>query len=184
VPLGAALLDVLSQQTLQVVLGLGVAASALVPIVVGRAGSGAVDTEAAEWETVGFGRHGSARQRHAAGVYVAGLTAGVLSGCVGLNGPPVALYLAWRRVRKDEARASSAAAVWLLSTITLVFFAVSSRLPIGTIGQGVTLAPAMVAGGMAGSALFRAIPLLRFRQVSISFAAAAGVVTMLAGVLR
>jgi len=186
VPLGAAPLDVLSQQTLRVALGLGVVATALLHVLARRT---ARRTERRRADSVGCGDN---TQRASSGVQsgphpaayaviLAGLAAGVLSGCVGLNGPPVALYLAWRQTAKDEARAMSAAAVWPLSTVTLFLFETSTRLPAGTARSAIALAPALAIGWLAGSRLFQSIPLPRFQQLSVTFAAAAGIVTMLVG---
>jgi uncharacterized membrane protein YfcA len=175
VPFGAALLDVLSQHTLRITLGLAVAASAVLPLLVGRVAEPPQPSAGAAEQRADRRRSGGIA------VYAAGLAAGVLSGCVGLNGPPVALYLAWRGTAKDETRATSAAAVWLLSSVTLVFFAASARLPDGMAMRAAALGPALLIGWGVGSALFHRIPVPRFRQVSIGFAAAAGLVTALAG---
>jgi uncharacterized membrane protein YfcA len=162
VPLGAVLLDVLSQHTLRVVLGVGVAASALMPLLSPRL-------------PVPF----APRPRLAR--YAAGFASGVLSGCVGLNGPPVALYLALRGAPKDQARATAAAVVWLLSTATLAYYAATAHLPPGVTPWTLALLPALALGWIAGSFLFRAISVTRFKQVSLTYAAVAGVVTALAG---
>lgn len=166
IPFGAALLDVLSQDTLRVVLGGAVALSALGPTMARRDGR--------------FGRvsHGRAT------VYVTGLIAGLLSGCVGLNGPPVALLLAWRGAEKERLRATPAAVVWLLSTTTLLFLAASGRVPDGLAFDAIAFVPALVIGWLAGSLVFQTVPVPWFPQLSLVFAAVAGLTTAAVGLHR
>ncbi len=162
IPLGVALLDLLPQHTLRVVLGGAVAASALVPLLSRRLPL-------------------SLAPKPRLARYGAGFTAGVLSGCVGLNGPPVALYLALVGAPKEQSRATAAAVVWLLSTATLAYYAATAHLPLDVTPWALALLPALALGWIAGSLLFRAISVARFKQVSLTCAALAGVVTALAG---
>ena len=175
IPIGAALLDLLPEDMLRVVLGASVAVSALGHLIARRSGPPPRPAgDGSGGEFVG----------HRASVYAAGLVAGIFSGCVGLNGPPVALFLALRGMEKDRLRATSAAAVWLLSAATLAFLAVSSRIPAGLAPGAFTLAPSLAAGWMAGSLVFQTIPIPWFPQISLVFAASIGVITALVGLHR
>jgi uncharacterized protein len=171
IPIGAALLDVLAQDTLRVVLGAAVALSALGHLIARRRGRDLAPP-------------GARSMTGRAGIYAAGFVAGILSGCVGLNGPPVALFLAWRGADKERLRATSAAAVWLLSAITLAFLTVSSRMPADLAPGAFVLAPALAVGWMAGSLIFQTIPPPWFSQLSLVFAATVGVITALVGLHR
>jgi hypothetical protein len=189
IPLGAALLDVVSQHTLRVLLGGIVVISAVAPLLsrrltgrqplaasrCGRPPGGAIVLRS------GWVASQEAQRRRPAQLarYAAGLASGVLSGCVGLNGPPVALYLALRGTSKEQARATSAAVVWLLSTATLVYYAATAHLPAGVTPWALVLMPALALGWAAGSRLFRAISTQRFTQVSLTCAALAGVAAVL-----
>jgi len=106
-----------------------------------------------------------------------GFFAGILSGCAGLGGSLIVLYLSRRGMDKHRLRATSAATIWCTSSVTLVVFAVSGQVP-ATIGVTLlTLVPALLAGMLAGSRVFHALPERSFRLLSLSFAAAAGLIT-------
>jgi uncharacterized membrane protein YfcA len=68
----------------------------------------------------------------------------------------------------------------MLSSVTLGLYTVAGRIPPNLGLTALSLFPALGAGMLAGSRLFRAIPERRFRQVTLGFAALAGLGTALA----
>ena len=126
----------------------------------------------------------SVPSRRPRSVYLVGFVSGVLSGSVGLSGPPLAMYLAASGASKATFRATAAAVVWVLSAITLAQLMLVGQLSPGLPGSVLSLLPALVVGGLLGMRLFPFIPLRRFRQAALGLAATAGVVTAIAGLLR
>jgi uncharacterized membrane protein YfcA len=110
-----------------------------------------------------------------------GFCSGILSGCSGLSGPSVVLYLSHHDLDKHQLRATSAATIWLLASMTLMVLLATGRFPADLGQTSLHLVPSLAAGMVAGGLVFRAIPDRRFRQVTLGFAAAAGAFTALAG---
>ena len=185
IPVGTALLLSLDPRLLRVLLGLLIALLALanltslarasfevleVPDGVRDGGTGAPFTR--DGGRFGMGGAASTWRTLASGFF-----AGILSGCAGLGGSLIVLYLSRRGMDKHRLRATSAATIWCTSSVTLVVFAVSGQVP-ATIGVTLlTLVPALLAGMLAGSRVFHALPERSFRLLSLSFAAAAGLIT-------
>ena len=103
-----------------------------------------------------------------------------MSGAAGLSGPLMVLYLSRFPLDKHHLRATTASTILMLSSVTLTVYAASGRIPPDLARTALSLLPALALGMLAGSRLFGALPELRFRQVTLSFAALAGVGTAVA----
>jgi uncharacterized protein len=172
VPLGAALLLSLDARALRVVLGLIIAALALISL-------RAVVRGAAAGPMVPIRGRIESWLRSS----IAGFSAGVLSGSAGLGGSMLVLYLSRRGLDKHRLRATSAATIWFTSSFTLVVYAMAGRFASGLGVTILTLVPALGLGMFVGSRVFHALPERRFRYLSLTFAAVAGLITAANGFL-
>ena len=172
VPLGAAMLLTLDPQLLRIVLGLIIAALALVSL---RSIGGNADGE----------KPLPVRGRNESWIRstIAGFSAGILSGSAGLGGSITVLYLSRRGLDKHRLRATSAATIWCTATFTLVLYAMAGRFASGLGMTMLSLVPALGLGMFAGSRVFHALPERRFRYISLTFAAIAGLITAANGYL-
>ena len=109
-----------------------------------------------------------------------GLLAGIMSGAAGLSGPFTILHLSRLPLDKHHLRATTATTILLLSSVTLSIYTASGRLHPQLGLTALSLLPALGLGMLAGSRLFHVLPERRFRQVTLSFAALAGLGTALA----
>lgn len=187
IPVGTSLLLSLNAQVLRVLLGVVITALAAISLARTLPTSG-------QWPmlalaSIGGGRQGG-RGRMAAvrfrappwlGVLSAGFCGGILSGSAGLGGSLLVLYLSQLGLDKHRLRATSAATIWCTSSVTLAIFIGSGRFPTTLGWAAVGLVPALLTGMVAGNLLFGVLPDRRFRQLSLAFAAAAGVITAWAG---
>ena len=107
-----------------------------------------------------------------------------MSGAAGLSGPFVTLYLSRFSLDKHRLRATTASTILLMSSVTLTLYALAGRIPPDLGITALSLLPALGAGMLAGSRLFRALPERRFRQFTLSFAALAGLGTALAALAQ
>jgi uncharacterized membrane protein YfcA len=122
--------------------------------------------------------------RRPGAAYVTGFVSGVLSGSVGLSGPPLALYLTSSDAPKATFRATAMAVVWVLSVLTLAQLALLRQLSPDIWRDILTHVPALAAGAVLGWRLFPTLSLRRFRQAALGLAAAAGVITAVVGALH
>ncbi|MGI8913853.1 MAG: sulfite exporter TauE/SafE family protein [Chloroflexota bacterium] len=161
IPVGVLLLHVMDPATLRIVLGVVCAALAL----------------------AGLARLTLPVQRPLT-VYVTGFVCGMLSGSVGLAGPPVVLYLTSSRASKATFRGTAAAVNWLLASITLIQLALFRQLPPDLGGHVLSFLPALAIGGVLGVAVFPIFSSQRFRQMALGLAAVSGVVAAATATLR
>jgi uncharacterized membrane protein YfcA len=117
-------------------------------------------------------------------VYLTGFVSGLLSGSVGLSGPPLAMYLAASGVSAPTFRATAAVVVWIFATVTLTVLALAHQLPPDLWRSVLSLAPALVIGAALGMRVFPALSPRRFRQAALGLAVGAGLFTAAAGALR
>jgi len=185
IPVGTALLLSLDPRLLRVLLGLLIALLVLANLTsLGRVSSkkleAPVGARDGATEVPSVRASGQSAMEGAASTWrtlSSGFFAGILSGCAGLGGSLIVLYLSRRGMDKHQLRATSAATIWCTSSVTLVVFAVSGQVP-ATIGFTLlTLVPALLVGMLAGSRVFHSLPERSFRLLSLSFAAAAGLIT-------
>jgi uncharacterized membrane protein YfcA len=113
-----------------------------------------------------------------------GFLAGIMSGAAGLSGPFIVLFLSRFPLDKHQLRATTAATILMMSSVTLLLYLVAGRIPPTLAQTALSLIPALGAGMLAGSRLFRALPERRFRQVILSFAVASGAGTAIAAAMR
>jgi uncharacterized membrane protein YfcA len=122
-------------------------------------------------------------RRNLAGEVGVGLVSGLLNTSVGMNGPPVVLYLQGREHEPAEFRAALAVFFLVSSVITLAAFAaagVISREALALWGVGL---PAVAAGSALGHALARRVEPDMFRWLVfalLSVSAASAVASSLA----
>ncbi|MBI3969823.1 MAG: TSUP family transporter [Chloroflexi bacterium] len=175
IPIGALLLAQVDAATLRQALGLSTAGVALVALATPRLSR---RRRGQPWQLPT-----GTNLTNAVAVSTVGLLSGVLSGSVGLNGPPVALYLAAQGTGKDTFRATCAAVVWLLSTATLVVFIALARVPAELAATGLLLLPALLGGYGLGVYAFSSISRRRFQQTALALATVAGLFTAFAGTI-
>lgn len=147
--LGFAILAALSGHALDAVVGLSTVAAA-----------------AASWIAPKFRPGGAAF----AG---AGLVTGMTETATGIGGPPLALV--YQHHTPAELRANIAATFFLGEILSIALLAASGRMRLAQLGSAALLFPALVAGGMAGGSLRRAIDQNRLRICVLVFAIVSGV---------
>lgn len=188
IPFGAAILATLDPHVLRISLGVVITLLALVTLFSSPAGRAPL-IPLPVWlpRSPDAGRAGNLPTESGTISWLSslgtGFLSGILSGCSGLGGSLVVLYLARRGMGKHQLRATSAAVIWAYSTVTLMVFSLTGNLPANLGWSTLLLIPALAAGRAAGNVVFSALPDRRFRQVSLSLAAAAGAMTALAGAI-
>ena len=160
IPVGVWLLRTMDPATLRIVLGLVSAALAL-------AGLASVTLPV----------------KHPLTVYATGFVCGVLSGSVGLAGPPLVLYLTAAGTAKATFRGTAAAVNWLLASLTLAQLAFARQIPTRLAGTTLLLLPALAVGGALGLIIFPLLTARRFRQVALLLAAVSGLLAATASLL-
>ncbi|HEV2124289.1 MAG TPA: sulfite exporter TauE/SafE family protein [Chloroflexota bacterium] len=188
IPFGTAILATLDPHVLRISLGVVITLLALVTLFSAPAGRAPlVPLPVWRARSPSIGRAGNPLVVSGTSAWLrslgAGFLGGILSGSSGLGGSLVVLYLARRGMDKHQLRATSAAVIWAYSTVTLTVYSLTGNLPANLGWSTLFLIPSLAAGRAAGNIVFSALPDRRFRQVSLSLAAAAGAMTALAGIL-
>jgi hypothetical protein len=141
-----------------------------------QVGVGLVVTAAAAWQL-----------RHRAPVRLPALAAGFLSGVlttsIGVNGPPLALWLESERVPPDVFRATLAAAFLILDIAGVAVLVSSEGLETVDLGVLGPLLAAVAAGYALGAAAFRRIDARRFSTVVLVVVICTGMASVFAGIL-
>jgi uncharacterized membrane protein YfcA len=172
---GALLADAVSQEALQVAVGVVVVVAALVSL---RATAPA-GVRALRRAALAAGL-GARRARRAA--LSAGLGAGFLTTTTSVNGPPLLLWLDALGTRPAEVRDSLAASFLVLNlagTAALAGLAGADR-ALDLEAIAILLAP-VVAGHALGRLAFNRLDARRFRAITLALALAAGVASVAAG---
>lgn len=163
--IGLLALAAFSKPVLQVAVGLAVVAAAVFQIRSGRA------------------REGEAAPGPVAGGLV-GLVSGALTTSLGVNGPPVALWLEARGSDPGEMRATLAASFLALNLCGFaVLIAAHGPGDVAGPGRLLPLAACVVAGHVAGAMAFRRLDPGTFRIAVLALVIAAGVASAVAGLL-
>jgi uncharacterized membrane protein YfcA len=173
--LGVLVLELLPKAALQLGVGLGVVAAALVQLRTSRppAADAARPARPAAREP---GRP------PAAGAGLAGLASGALTTSISISGPPIVLWLERRGTPPGEFRASLAASFLALNLAGWVVVLVAG-------GAGQTAEPSVllpllglvVAGHLAGAVAFRRLDSRSFRLAVVALVLAAGAASAVAG---
>jgi uncharacterized membrane protein YfcA len=109
----------------------------------------------------------------------AGVVSGVLNGAVSLGGPPVVLYFLWTTTTAETSRASFVAYFTVIQLVQLVALTWAGQVTLTVLGWTAVVAPAMLAGTVAGSWLFRAGGHRHFRRISLLLLAVTGLAALL-----
>ena len=109
---------------------------------------------------------------------VAGFVGGVLTTSINFNGPPVALYLAARRLNAPAFRATIAVYLMAAHVLAVVGFALAGFLTVDLLGLAVVLSPACLAGYWVGSRLWLPIGADGFARFVLVLIAIMGVITV------
>ena len=175
--LGVLALELLSKAALQVAVGVGVVAAALVQLRF----SGAREHEGRDPSGPGALRRDGPE---VAGAGLAGLASGALTTSISVSGPPIVLWLERRRTPPAEFRASLAA-----SFLALNFAGGAVVLLAGGTGQAaepsvlLPLLGLVVAGHLSGAVAFRRLDSRSFRLAVLALVLAAGLVSAVAGAI-
>jgi hypothetical protein len=166
-PLGVLVLEALSKETLQVVVGVGVILAAAVQARPRRA------AELLEPERAGAVAAGGT-----------GLATGALTSSLNLNGPPLVLWLLRHGATAAQLRDSIAAVVLPLNLVA-IGAVVAAAGPADALDATALalLAPVTVAGHYLGRRLYARIDPVTFRAVALALVAAAGAASVVAGAL-
>jgi uncharacterized protein len=140
-------------------------------------GVGAVVVAAAVWQ---LWKGAAALRLHAA---VAGFTSGVLTTTLGVNGPPLALWLESERVRPAVFRATLAAAFLILDVAGIALIVSKEGVDTVDPGQLAALLACVLAGYGLGAAGFRRLDAERFSVVVLSIVICTGLASIAAGIL-
>jgi uncharacterized protein len=163
--LGVLALDALPKAALQLGVGVAVVAAALLQL--RRRGTAAP----------------SAGGRPPLGPAVAaGLTSGALTTSISVSGPPIVLWLESRGLRPGELRTSLSAAFLVLNVAggAALLAAGGARATPG-VGLLLPLVALVVAGHLAGAAVFRGLDAATFRMVVLALVVVAGVASAAVG---
>jgi uncharacterized membrane protein YfcA len=155
---GVVVLAVLSKEALQIGVGVAVAAAAL-------------------WQL----RHGAAALRLSA--VVAGFLAGVLTTTIGVNGPPLGLWLESEGVSPAVFRTTLATAFLILDIGGIAAIASREGADIADVGQVIPLLACVLGGYALGAVGFRRLDAERFSRIALSVIVCTGVASVLAGIL-
>jgi uncharacterized protein len=112
-----------------------------------------------------------------------GLVSGVLSGALGMSGPPVVLFLANQGVEKETFRANLCAYFMVLNLLTLPTYLAIGVITPQVLRYTALYAPALALGVFLGIWLLPHVPERAFRRVALVLVLAAGV-SALWGALR
>jgi uncharacterized membrane protein YfcA len=140
-------------------------------------GVGVVVVAAAVWQLW----QGAAALRLSA--TVAGFTSGVLTTTLGVNGPPLALWLEAERVRPAVFRATLAAAFLILDIAGIALIVSKEGVDTVDLGQLGPLLACVLAGYGLGAAGFRRLDAERFSVVVLSIVICTGIASVVAGIL-
>jgi uncharacterized membrane protein YfcA len=94
-----------------------------------------------------------------------GSISGVLNTSVGINGPPVVLYLQGREHTPDEFRGALAVFFFTCNVVTLAIFFASMIVSRHALALWLAAIPAVAVGSLAGHRLMRAIEPAAFRRL-------------------
>jgi uncharacterized protein len=155
---GVVVLTALSKEALQIGVGVAVAV-------------------AAAWQL----RHGAAALRLSA--LVAGFLSGVLTTTLGVNGPPLALWLESERVSPAVFRVTLATAFLILDVAGIALIASRAGADVAGVGQVVPLLACVLAGYALGAAGFRRLDAERFSRIALSAVICTGLASVAAGIL-
>jgi uncharacterized membrane protein YfcA len=135
----------LDEQTLRILVGLVVVASALALLA---------------------GQQRPTRHEKLA-LFPVGLASGVLNGSTGMGGPPVILFLANQGVEKQSFRANIILYFTLLSVMTATSTGLEGLVTREVVTYWVALLPAAVLGALIGMRLARRVNQQQFRQITL-----------------
>lgn len=110
-----------------------------------------------------------------------GWTVGALSTSTGINGPPLALWLAGQGLSPAQLRDSLSTAflgIGIIATLTIVPIVGHARIGAGTIAGA---AAGVLAGHAVGSRLFPRLPATRYERLLLLIILTAGAVSLVAG---
>lgn len=162
--IGLLALEAFSKPVLQLGVGLAVVAAAAVQIRAGRP-------------------HEPAEPGLAASGLV-GLVSGALTTSIGVNGPPVAMWLEARGSDPGEMRATLAASFLMLNACGFaVLVAAHGAGDVADPGRLLPLVGAVIAGHVVGALAFRRIDAETFRRLVLGLVIAAGAASAVAGLL-
>jgi uncharacterized protein len=162
--LGAALLEALSKPALQVTVGVAVLA------VTALQARGTLDRVAAAPADPTLG-----------GGVAAGLSSGVLTTSISISGPPIVLWLEHAGLGPAELRSSLAASFLALNVAGAAVLIAAGSGDMASAGVLAPLAALVVAGHLAGAAIFRRLDPRRFRAAVLGLVACTGVASVVAG---
>ncbi len=163
---GVLLLALMSKPVLQITVGAAVIGAALAQTRTAAASPGP----------------GPARDPARASAYVVGLASGALTTSTTLSGPPIALWLQAHRIPPEEFRASLAASFLGLTLAGGAVLAAAGMLSLDA-AVVLPLLGLTVLGQLLGVRVFRGLDAARLRMAVLALALAAGVASLVAGLL-
>lgn len=113
-------------------------------------------------------------RRNAATSAAAGAIAGVVTGAVGVGGPPVALYFLSSPQPVEVQRANIVIAVTAMIAMAMITIAIGGGFTTETVIRGAFLTPAYIAGTWSGGRLFVLAPKEYFKKVALWLLLATG----------
>ncbi len=120
-------------------------------------------------------------RRRATSRLALGCTVGALSTSTGINGPPLALWLAGAGLSPAQVRDSLSSAflgIGVIATLTVLPLVGQARIGAGVIAGA---AAGVLAGHAIGSRLFKRLPVARYQGLLVLIIVAAGTVSVVAG---
>jgi uncharacterized membrane protein YfcA len=102
------------------------------------------------------------------GELLAGAVSGALNTSIGMNGPPIVLYLQTRAIPSAEFRAALSSFFFLSGAATLITFAFSGVISLDALAMGAACLPAVLAGNWTGHQLLGRLDEKTFRRIVIA----------------
>ncbi len=111
-----------------------------------------------------------------------GIISGLLNGSVSLSGPPVILFLTNQGLGKQAFRATLTAYFWILNIMTLFTFLYKRLITVEVLKLIGFLLPALVLGVMLGIALGNRVKEDHFKRITIGLILIMGILSIISGI--
>ena len=110
-----------------------------------------------------------------------GFVSGVMQGSINMAGPPVILFFANQGLPRQVFRANIIAYFFMLQIVSVPLLVANGIMDLEAFMSGVILLPALIAGGLAGTAFSDRVDDALVRKITLVIVSFAGIVSILNG---